>query len=154
MQVRRAENKDIPVILNLLRQVNEVHAKARPDLFRFNTKYDRDGVAALISDKNNAVFVCEDGGAVEGYAICFFKENRCDSLMQDIKTLYIDDICVDESARGKGVGTALYNAVVSFAKQSGFYNITLNVWSCNKAAEAFYKKCGLVPQKTTMEKIL
>ena len=112
------------------------------------------GLIIYISDKNNAVFVCEDGGAVEGYAICFFKENRCDSLMQDIKTLYIDDICVDESARGKGVGTALYNAVVSFAKQSGFYNITLNVWSCNKAAEAFYKKCGLVPQKTTMEKIL
>ena len=154
MQVRRAESKDIPAILSLLKQVNELHAKARPDLFKLTTKYDSEGVNALISDDNTPVFVCEDGGAVKGYAICMFKQNKGDSLMTDIRTLYIDDICVDSGARGKGVGTLLYRAVMEFAKASGCYNITLNVWACNPAAEAFYKKCGLVPQKTTMEKIL
>lgn len=154
MQIRTAEERDIPAILCLLKQVNELHAKTRPDLFRLNTKYDSDGVRALISDQSKPVFVCDDGGKVKGYAICMFKESSGDSLMQDIRTLYIDDICVDESARGKGVGKLLYNAAADFAKASGCYNVTLNVWACNPAAMEFYKKCGLVPQKTTMEKIL
>lgn len=46
MQIRTAEEMDIPAILCLLKQVNELHAKARPDLFRLNTKYDSDGVRA------------------------------------------------------------------------------------------------------------
>lgn len=154
MIVRSAENGDIPAIIILLRQVNEVHAKARPDLFKFATKYTEDGVAALISDPSTPVFVGEEDGKVLGYAMCRFVVHEGEQLLCDIKTLYIDDICVDEGARGKHVGTRIYDHVLNFAGQSGCYNITLNVWSCNPAAEAFYKKLGLVPQKTTMEKIL
>lgn len=154
MIVRSAENGDIPAIIILLRQVNEVHAKARPDLFKFTTKYTEDGVAALISDPSTPVFVGEEDGKVLGYAMCRFVVHEGEQLLCDIKTLYIDDICVDEGARGKHVGTRIYDHVLNFAGQSGCYNITLNVWACNPAAEAFYKKLGLVPQKTTMEKIL
>ncbi|HIU01128.1 MAG TPA: GNAT family N-acetyltransferase [Candidatus Coproplasma excrementavium] len=154
MYVRKAEEKDIPAILGLLRQVNEVHYEGRPDLFKNNTKYDAEGVKKLISDENTPLFVCEDEGKVAGYAICMFKETRGDSLLQDVKTLYIDDICVDGNARRRGVGSALYEYVCDFAKKSGCYNLTLNVWACNPAAMKFYVKCGLVPLKTTMEKIL
>ena len=76
------------------------------------------------------------------------------NVLTDIKTLYIDDICVDENARGKHVGTALFDAVFAYAKENGFYNITLNVWSCNPGAIRFYEAMGLEPQKIGMEKIL
>ena len=74
--------------------------------------------------------------------------------MTDIKTLYIDDICVDENARGRHVGKALYDYVINYAKEYGCYNVTLNVWSCNPSALKFYEKMGLVPQKIGMEKII
>ena len=100
------------------------------------------------------LFVGEEDGKVAGYAMCRFIEHKGESLLADIKTLYIDDLCVDKKLRGKHIGTHIYEYVLNFAKQSGCYNLTLNVWACNPAAEAFYKKCGLVPQRTTMEKIL
>ena len=68
--------------------------------------------------------------------------------------LYIDDICVDENARGKHIGKSLYDYVRDYALAIGCNNITLNVWEGNDSAKHFYNKCGLKPQKTTLEKIL
>ena len=76
------------------------------------------------------------------------------SFLTDIRTLYIDDICVDETFRGSGAGRALYEAVLAYATDSGCYNITLNVWSCNPGAQRFYEAMGLKPQKICMETIL
>ncbi|HIR39714.1 MAG TPA: GNAT family N-acetyltransferase [Candidatus Coproplasma stercoripullorum] len=154
MTVRKAENRDIPAIINLLKQVNEVHAKARPDLFKLATKYSAEEVKGLISGESTPIFVADEGGKVLGYAMCKLIVHSGESIMQDMKSLYIDDICVDEGARGRHVGTEIYSHVLAFAKDIGCYNITLNVWACNPEAEAFYKKLGLVPQKTTMEKII
>ena len=83
------------------------------------------------------------------------KKRRFSSAqMKMTTTVYIDDICVDEAARGLGVGRALYDHILAFAREKGAYNVTLNVWSCNPGAMAFYEKLGLVPYKVGMEKIL
>ncbi len=153
INVRRAEKKDIPEMLNLLKQVSDVHSSVRPDLFNPVTKYTAEDVGVIISDEKTPVFVADDGSAA-GYAMCKIVEHKGERQLADIKTLYIDDICVEEKKRGKHIGTALYNAVIEFARETGCYNVTLNVWACNPAAMEFYKKRGLVPQRTTMEKIL
>ena len=75
-------------------------------------------------------------------------------MLTDIKTLYIDDLCVDEALRGKHIGKELYEAALVLAKDNGCYNLTLNVWSCNPSALKFYESQGLMPQKICMEKIL
>ena len=154
--VRNAELKDIPRILELLVQVDMVHHIARPDLFKGPaTKYNAEEIGALLADAGKPVFVFEDDdGTVQGHAFCIAKQVVGDSVLTDIKTLYVDDICVDEKARGKHVGTALYEYVKSYAKENGFYNITLNVWEGNPGAIAFYKAMGLKPQKICMEEIL
>lgn len=154
--VRKAEISDIPRILELLVQVDMVHHVARPDLFKGPaTKYNSGEIAGLLKDPKKPVFVFEDeNGRVEGHAFCIEKQITGDSVLTDIKTLYIDDICVDEAARGKGVGTALYEYVKQYAKEGGFYNITLNVWEGNPGAKAFYEAMGLKPQKIGMEEIL
>ena len=74
--------------------------------------------------------------------------------MEELDTLYIDDICVDRDARGTGVGRALYDHILGYARQRGCYNVTLNVWSCNPGAMAFYEKLGMKPYKVGMETIL
>ena len=153
--VRRAEEKDVAAIIELLKQVNKVHYDGRPDLFKLATKYTADELSEIIANDQTPVFVCTDeNGKVLGHGFCVFQRPENTNLLQDILTLYIDDICVDENARGLHVGSAIYNHIIEFAKQNGCYNVTLNVWSCNPGAMKFYEKLGLIPYKVGMEKIL
>lgn len=154
MNVRFAKHQDSERIMELLRQVNLVHHLGRPDVFKLGTKYTPDELSQIINDESRPILVAEDGGEVLGYCFCVYQQHKDSNLLTDIKTLYIDDLCVDESARGKGVGRVLYDAAVSLAKETECYNVTLNVWSCNESALRFYEKLGLVPQKIGMEMIL
>ena len=153
--VRLAEEKDIPAILDLLVQVDLVHHNGRPDLFKGPaTKYSAEELKAILMDGETPVFVCTDEeGRVLGHGFCIMQRSG-GRLMVEHTTLYIDDICVDEKARGQGVGRALYEQILVYARERGCYNVTLNVWSCNPGARAFYEKLGMTPYKTGMEKIL
>ena len=152
--IRKAEINDVGRIIELLHQVNMVHHVIRPDLFKpHTTKYDEQELVVMLNDSSKPIFVYEDGDVL-GYAFCQMTEVRDDKLLQDIKTLYIDDICVDETARGKHIGKALYEFVRDYARSAGCHNITLNVWKGNDAAIHFYTNMGMQVQKTTMETIL
>ena len=156
MLIRRAEQKDMPGINNLLRQVLMVHHNGRPDLFKANAKkYTDEQLAELIKDDKKPIFVCVDKEeTVFGYAFCVWQQHVNNEILTDIKTLYIDDLCVDEARRGQHIGKSLYEYVLAYAKENDFYNVTLNVWSLNESAMKFYEACGLVPQKIGMEHIL
>ncbi len=157
MKIRRAEEKDMDRINELLRQVALVHHKGRPDLFRGNNnrKYTEDQLCEIIHDDQRPIFVgVDETDTVLGYAFCIFRQHLNDNILTDIKTLYIDDLCVDENIRGRHIGKTIYESVLEFARKQGCYNVTLNVWSCNPAAMRFYEKCGLKPQKIGMETIL
>lgn len=152
--IRKANKEDIKRIIELLHQVNMVHHVIRPDLFKpHTTKYNEQELEVMLNVSNKPIFVYDEGD-VRGYAFCQITEVKDDQLLQDIKTLYIDDICVDENARGKHVGTALYEYVRDYAKSIGCNNITLNVWEGNEPALHFYRNMGMQVQKTTMEIIL
>ena len=154
--IRKAIESDIKGIVKLLLQVDMIHHNARPDIFKGPAhKYTEDELKDLLKDDKTYVFVCvDDNENILGHAFCICKQIREHNILTDIKTLYIDDICVDDNMRGQHIGKSLYDYVVNFAKENGFYNITLNVWECNPGAIEFYKKMGLVPQKIGMEKIL
>ena len=156
MLIRRAEEKDMSGILNLLSQVLMVHHNGRPDLFKGGVrKYTDAELAELIKDDTRPIFVgVDENDRVLGYAFCVFIQHLNDNILTNIKTLYIDDLCVDEEVRGQHVGKQLYEYVLSFAGEQGCYNVTLNVWALNEGAMKFYEACGLVPQKIGMEKIL
>lgn len=156
MEIRRAKTEDMDGINNLLLQVCLVHHKGRPDLFKYGAKkYTDEQLTAIILDDARPIFVAVDeSNTVLGYAFCIFQQHIGDNILTDIKTLYIDDLCVDENLRGQHIGRQLYEAVTAFAKASGCYNVTLNVWSLNEPAMKFYQACGLKPQKVGMETIL
>ena len=152
--IRRADKRDIKALIELLYQVDAVHNGIRPDLFKRNTpKYSEQDLEEILNDDSKPIFVFDDG-AVLGHAFCQISEVKNHRLLQDIKTLYIDDICVDEKARGKHVGKALYEYVRDYARSIGCYNITLNVWEGNAPALSFYRNMGMKVQKTGMEEIL
>ena len=156
MNIRRAKESDMETIQRLLLQVAAVHHKGRPDLFLPGTrKYTDQELRKLIRDDSRPIFVAEEPeGQVLGYAFCVFQQQLDSHILTDIKTLYIDDLCVEETCRGKGVGTPIVRSGAGFCPEGGCYNVTLNVWSCNTAAMKFYESCGLKPQKVGMETIL
>ena len=156
LQIRRAEERDMEGINSLLFQVLMVHHNGRPDLFKAGCKkYTDEELKNIIHDEKTPIFVAvNEENQVAGYAFCIFQQHIDNNILTDIKTLYIDDLCVDENIRGQHIGKRLYEHVVQFAKEQGCYNVTLNVWSLNESAMKFYEACGLVPQKIGMEKIL
>ena len=153
--IRKAIDKDIPKISDLLSQVCLVHHNGRPDIFGIGRKYNETELSQMLNDKTRPILVSVDSNdEVLGYCFCIFEQHIGNSVLTDIKTLYIDDLCVDENKRGMHIGKELYEAAVELARNSGCYNLTLNVWSCNTSAMKFYEAQGLVPQKICMEKIL
>ncbi len=156
MTIRRAAVDDLAAINRLLRQVLDVHHAGRPDLFlEGSKKYTDEELIALIGDDERPIFVAQDEqGDILGYAFCVHEKPSGNRVLLDPKTLYIDDLCVDESMRGRHVGKTLYEYVVRYAKSCGCIRLTLNVWSCNKSAMAFYACMGLTPYRVGMEQLL
>ena len=153
--IRFASEKDIPKIGDLLRQVCLVHHNGRPDIFKMGRKYSDEELRELLTDSTRPILVAVDeADAVQGYCFCIYQQQVDNAVLTDMKTLYIDDLCVDETLRGQHVGRTLYDAAVALARENGCYNVTLNVWSCNPSALRFYERMGMVPQKIYMEKIL
>ncbi len=155
MNIRRAIPADAGRINDLLYQVAKIHADGRPDIFKTATKKYSDGELIEIIECDAApIFVAEEDGAVLGYAFCICKTVKDHILLKDKKTLYIDDLCIDERSRGKHIGKSIYEYVVAFAKKEGFDDITLNVWAFNEGAMRFYEDCGMTPQRIIMEQRL
>ena len=154
--IRRANQDDIEGLNRLLKQVLNVHHFGRPDIFKANaTKYTNDELKEILLDEKRPIFVSVDeNNYVEGYAFCIVQQHIDDNILTDIRTLYIDDLCVDENIRGKHIGKKIYEFVKDYAKKEGFYNLTLNVWALNESALKFYEAMGLKPQKSGMETIL
>ena len=102
MLIRRAEERDIPRIHELLAQVAQVHHTGRPDLFRAGgRKYTDTQLSQKINDENTPIFVAvDDRERVLGYVFCQFEQYVNHNILTDVKTLYIDDLCVDEALRG------------------------------------------------------
>ena len=137
--IRKAEYKDISRITELLKDICLIHHSGRPDIFKIGTKYTEDELKKIIDDPDNIIFVYTNSSdLVLGY--CFTQKHQVlnDNILTDIKTLYIDDLCVEKTTRGLGIGKKLYEFVKAFAKENGYYNLTLNVWECNQNAKKFY----------------
>ena len=152
--IRRAEAGDLAAVNGLLEQVLAVHHKGRPDLFRaVGKKYTDAELLAIFADPRTPVFVYDDETeGVLGYAFCI-EQAQCSGSLMPLRTLYVDDLCVDEKARGRHIGRALFEHVKAYAREGGFYNITLHVWACNPGARAFYERLGMEPQYASMELI-
>ena len=154
MTIRFAQTRDIPGMIELLKQVGEVHHQIRPDLFRDGAqKYDEPALEALLQDRTRPIFIADADGRVAGYCFCILQITQHNPVLCDRKVLYIDDLCVEETLRGRGIATKLYDHTLDYARSLSCDAVTLNVWYGN-GAQKFYEKCGMQFQKIGMEVIL
>ena len=123
----------------------------RPDIFKVGRKYSDTELQALLQDDTRPILVAvDDTDAVLGYCFCEEKITGEHPVLCRHKSLYIDDLCVDESCRGQGIATKLYRHAVDYARFQGCKFVSLNVWSDNDALQ-FYEKMGMRPRSMTME---
>ena len=155
-KIRLAIEKDIPKIENLLEQILLVHHKKRPDIFKATgKKYTTEELTVILKDSNKPIFVAvNENDDVIGYIFCIFKQQTDHNVLTNVKTLFVDDLCVDESTRGQNIGKKLYDFALDFAKKEGCYNLTLDAWADNAGAVKFYEKLGMKIQKYVFEEIL
>lgn len=156
MTIRRANEKDIPRIIDLLGQVLEIHAEIRPDIFiPGTTKYTDAELSEMLKDDLKPIYVATDeNDTCVGYAFCQIREQPFSNNMVQFKSLFVDDLCVDKNTRGRQIGEKLFEHVKSEAKRLGCYEVTLNVWAGNTSAEKFYEKMGLKTKERQLEYIL
>ena len=155
MSIRRARAEDLPGVRTLLFQVNQIHADGRPDLFKDGgIKYTDEELLTLFRDDTRPVYVFEEDGRILGYAFCVLEETAETTSLRNIRTLYLDDLCVAEEARGRHIGRMLYERVLQAARELDCRRVTLHAWNFNQKALGFYEKLGMKPLVTTMEQML
>lgn len=155
--IRKAEPKDASRVLELLEEIADLHHKGRPDIFSGKSpKYDTPMLLKKFENPQEHIFVSVDEkDCVNGYVMCIVEEKDKPFFTQrPYRTLYVDDLCVDKSARGQGIGKALMQKATEEARALGCYNLDLNVWACNTDAIRFYEKIGMQKQRQYMEFIL
>lgn len=131
MSIRLAQPNDIPALLCLLEQILSVHHQVRPDIFKGSGgKYSKEELKQLMAQKQTPIFVYEnEDGQVLGHLFVTIKEVSDNPVLHPIKTLFIEDLCVDQAARGQKIGDQLYQFAVSYAKKIGCYNLILHFWN-------------------------
>ena len=87
MIIRKAKEKDIPRILELLEQVLQIHADIRPDIFiPGTTKYTIDELRELLKHKEKPIYVAVDEDDVcVGYAFCQLQEQPFSNNMVPLR---------------------------------------------------------------------
>ena len=151
MQIRDMRLDDYNEVDRLMAQVHKLHVNGRPDLYvdvehiysmeMFNNMVENQDIISIVAEEDTIVGIC-------------FVSMREKTCMVKRRTAYMDDLCVDESCRGKGVGKLLFEHAKSRAKEMGAERLDLMVWSFNKSALKFYEEMGMKPQRFIMEEYL
>jgi GNAT superfamily N-acetyltransferase len=154
--VRLATLDDVEVIERQTASVQQLHNEALPSIFKPPSAdlFPQRKLAALIEDPNCIVAVAEIGGKVVGHiygAVVYRAENE---FSPSEFYLYIYQIGVDDDARRKGVGTALFTFIRDRARALGLTALQIDHWAFNARARDFFIACGFSPMRVMMRQEL
>jgi len=151
MEIRNARIEDIDKMSKLMLQVAKIHSNARKDIFKEKNIEQIKLELKDRLDKNENILVIENGKELEGVIVFKIKEVKNHINLKDRNVLWIEELVVDETIRGKGRGKILFCEVKKFAKDKNCDSVELNCWNFNEQAIAFYEKCGMNIQRNIME---
>jgi GNAT superfamily N-acetyltransferase len=136
MRIERALEADIPALLSLLQSLFAIEKDFTADAQR-----QQRGLQALLRapEDRAALLVARAGDAVLGMA----SGQLVISTAQGAPSVWVEDVIVAQEARGKGIGRALLNAIVAWARSKGATRAQLLADRNNSAALSFYAHYGL-----------
>ena len=152
INTRKATKNDYIPFRNLMVQLQQHHINLRPDVYKITDQFfSEDEYIKLL--ETSQIILATNNEEIIG-AVCYnIREMRAD-VIHSFKCLWISDLIIDESYRGKGIGTMLMEKVKETAKENSVDRIQLNVSSYNTDAVKLYEKLGFTPELLKMEYIL
>ena len=132
-----------------MNQVQSLHVKWRPDLYRSNDKFFSIG---YFEDaiKNETFYVAELNNNVIGILKIAYRHIESPShVTKDI--IFVDSMAVEEEYRGSGVGHQFFEFLKKLKEEKHFDGLELQVNAKNITAYEMYKKCGFTEKSITME---
>ena len=152
MNIRFAEEKDLPAVNRLRRQLHALHAAGRPETFKPGFPPELEAhLSTVFRDPAYKILVAEADGALLGFALLHEIRRPENPYMYERHFLDVDEFGVDETCRRRGVGRALLEAARAYAKERGFVCLELNMWEFNESALAFYEAAGFTTYRRYME---
>ncbi len=157
--IRRMQPQDFASLRPLQNEIQHLHEKGRPDLFRPGAiSYDNDAFLSALADENGRHAVCaaidRDGNetTLVGFLFAWVRHRRGHRNMNDEDFLLVDDICVAGSRRRCGIGRALFDYAKAAAQEAGCSRTVLDVYRFNEPALSFYRAMGFEEESVRMEK--
>jgi ribosomal protein S18 acetylase RimI-like enzyme len=152
MTVRFAEERDLPAVNVLRREVNDLHVAGRPETFKPGFSPELENYLFEIwRDPARCVVVAEEDGTVCGFAVLREIHKPEDPFKREDWFLDVDELGVAASHRRRGVGTALISFIRAYARERGFNRLELNMWEFNREALAFYETVGFSTYRRYLE---
>lgn len=135
----------------IVRQVHNLHVENRSDVYRDTDPFSKAEFDRLLEGENVFALVAEDAGQLVGFCAMAIKAPPDNPLLQPRIVALIEDICVDEAYRKKGVGRLLFDAASQAARQRGAVSLELSAWAFNETARRFYEDMGMTERSRVME---
>lgn len=150
--IRLAEKADLPSINQLRRQVHELHASGRPDIFQseFNAEL-ANHIYDIYADEKSKIIIAEIDGKICGFAVIEFIEKPESPYSLARNYLRVVEFGVDEACRRQGIGKQLFDYIKSVAKERNLDTIELDMWEFNEGALKFYESVGFKTYRRYME---
>jgi ribosomal protein S18 acetylase RimI-like enzyme len=144
--IRKARGGDADALALLNADVQVIHAAALPWLFKSPGPHTsaRAAVADILEHPDNFVLIAEVDGAAAGYAYGQIIRRPETPFQHAHDMVYLHHISVRPAHRRNGVGSALIGALRAAANADGVALVTLDVWTFNDAARAFFRRHGFV----------
>lgn len=150
--VRYAKREELESVNKIRKQVNEVHVKGRPDIFREDGwQFIESFVYTRFDEENSGAIVAAIEDEIVGFAVVQYIVRPESPYNKERKYFHIEEFGVDENHRRKGIATAMIDFVKEDAKKRGFKRIELDMWEFNDGALAFYESVGLKTFRRYME---
>ncbi|MBQ7278587.1 MAG: GNAT family N-acetyltransferase [Clostridia bacterium] len=153
--IRKLAQSDYDQVIELYKDLDEMHVLARPDCFVHRDKdtiYPKDAFAHNLSHPD----VLELGAFENEQLVGVVRASlwKQSGMVENVKTVCLDDIYVLPSYRRNGIATSLFSHVESWAREKGATRLDLHAWDFNKDAIALYQAMGMSPQRYVFEKKL
>ena len=152
--MRNAKFSDFNDVNNLMLELHNLHVKNRNDIFKatdspMKEEYFKD----LLNNQDVKLFVIEnlENSEILGYSNLKLMNTPNIDIVVKSKYIYIDDFCIKQAYKRKGIGKKLFNFILEYAKQQGVESVQLNVWSFNEDAIEFYNFMGMKERNVRME---
>ena len=141
---------DREAINTLALQVHTMHVVWRPDLYEMtDVLYSEERFYRMVQDRQ--LYVARIGDVIVGYVAVKIRDYDWTGVIPR-KVMIVDEICVDELCRGRGIGTEMMEDVRVLARAFRCTDMQLGVYPQNDTAVGFYQKCGFTIRSIDMQR--